>query len=377
MPRTFRIPALAIFMTLFTFSQCAFAAVMEKEIEAEGKAVGHTLRSKDEAVNRALRNAVEQGVGVLVDSETMVQNFELLDDKIYSETKGYVKSYEVISDNEGEDGIYRVRVKAVVALGALTKEVNAMGLIREKLNYPRVMVLIDDYIDGIAQPKHITAVAIEKAFMKNKFPVVSKDQMEKIKEKDATLSYKDPDKAAALGRRYGAEVVIVGQSTSDLLGASQPYGVSVYAYEARNEAKAVKTDNARVLAMDTSSKIARGSGRVPTANEALTLAAWSLSESFMKKIAEAWRNEAYNETSIQIICDNATIEKSGALKEALDGYREVKGVNERSLQNNVLELDVRFFGTSDQLAVFLSELKEPALEISAKTPSRIDIKFKD
>ncbi len=353
----------------------SFAAIMEKEIIAEGVAAGGSLQSKDAALNRALRNAVEQAVGTLIDSETMVRNFQLLDDKIYAEVKGYVKSYEIISDNLGEGGVYKIKVKADVALGALTKDVKALGIIRERLSYPRIMVLIDDYIDGIEQPRHIAAIQVEEIFMRNKFPVVSKEQTEKIKSKDATLAYADPEKAAALGRRYGAEVVIVGQATSDLIDTSQPYGVSVFAYESRVEAKAVKTDNAHVLALDAVSETARGSGRVPTANKALEAAAEKISNSLLKRIAEAWRSEIYNEIMIQLICENANLEKTIRLKKALSAIRDVRGVNERSFVNNILELDVRFFGTTDQLVRILSELREPVVEVTGKTPNRIDVRF--
>lgn len=356
-------------------SIAVFAAITEKEIIAEGLAAGGSLQSREAALNRALRNAVEQAVGALVDSETMVRNFQLLDDKIYSEVKGYVKSYEIISDNGGEGGTYSIRIKADVALGALTRDVKALGIIRERLSYPRVMVLIDDYIDGIEQPRHIAAIQIEKIFIRNNFPVVSKEQTEKIKMRDATLAYADPKKAAALGRRYGAEVVIVGRATSDLIDTSQPYGVSVFAYESRVELKAVKTDNAEVLALDTVSETARGSGRVPTANKALEAAAEKASRTFMRSIAEAWRSEIYNEIMIQLICENASLEKTASLKKALNAVRDVKGVNERSFVNNVLELDVRFFGSTDQLVTILSELKEPVVEVTDKTPNRIDIRF--
>lgn len=366
-----------VLISIVLFVAIAEAAIAEKEIMAEGVAAGGSLQSKDAALNRALRNAIEQAVGALVDSETMVRNFQLLDDKIYSEVKGYIKSYEIISDNKGEGGVYKIKVRAKVALGALTKNVKALGIIREKLNYPRVMVLIDDYIDGIEQPRHIVAVEIEKIFMRNKFPVVSKGQMEKIKARDATLAFAFPDKAAALGRRYGAEVVIVGQATSDLMETSQPYGVSVFAYESRVEAKAIKTDNAQVLAVDTISETARGSGRVPTANKALQTVSEKFSKNFMKRIAEAWRSEIYNEITIQLICENANLGKAKALKRALNAIRDVRGINERSFVNNILELDVRFFGTTDQLITILSELQKPHIETTGKTPNRIDIRFVD
>jgi len=43
--------------------------------------------------------------------------------------------------------------------------------------------------------------------------------------------------------------------------------------------------------------------------------------------------------------------------------------------NGILELDVRFFGTPDQCAAVLTELKDPIVKVTNKTPNRIDIKF--
>jgi hypothetical protein len=266
-------------------------------------------------------------------------------------------------------------VKAKVALGSLTKDVKALGIVREKMNYPRIMVLVNDNVDGIRKPGKITAPEIEKIFMRNKFPVISAQQMEAVRSRDVSVALFDQEKAAALGKRYGAEVVVIGEASSDLVDTSRPYGVSVYAYEARVEAKAVKTDNAQILAVDIASGTARGGGRVPTANKALVSAAEKISTGLLKRITEAWRSEIYNETSVQLICENADFKRSRDLKNALSEMDNVIGVNERSFTSDILEIDVRFYGTADQLAVVLSELKKPALEITGKTPSRIDIKF--
>lgn len=364
-----------ILVASVSISVVSFAALVEKEITADGMAAGSSLKAKDMALNRALRNAVEQGVGVFVDSETVVENFQVLDDNIYSEAKGYVKEYEVVSDNEGAGGIYRIKIKAKVALGALSKDVQGLGIIREKMNYPRVVVIIDDYIDGMEQPGKVAAGEIEKVFMQEKFPIVNKDQLEKIKQKDATVTYFDPLTAAALGRRYGAEVAIVGQASSNLVESSKPYGVSVFAYGGRVEVRAVKVDNAEVIVFDVAEAVERGSGRVATANKAIKAASDKLSESLMKRITEAWRDEVYNEMSILVICNNADMRKAKAFKESLSDMRDVQGVNERSLSGGVLELDVRFFGNSEQLAALISDKGDPSLEITGKTPNRIDIKF--
>ena len=93
----------------------SYADIIQKEITAEGMAPGSNDEARETAVNRALRKAVEEGVGVIIDSETIVGNYQILDDEIYSTVKGYVTGYEVVFDNGGEGGLYKVKLKATVA----------------------------------------------------------------------------------------------------------------------------------------------------------------------------------------------------------------------------------------------------------------------
>ena len=53
-----------------------------------GEGSANLLLARDEAVKRALRRAVEEGVGTLIDSESLAQNFQLLNDEVYSQVKG-------------------------------------------------------------------------------------------------------------------------------------------------------------------------------------------------------------------------------------------------------------------------------------------------
>jgi len=373
-------------LTLLLFcSPIAEAQVAEKVLEAEGAAAIRSqtpdglLRAKDEATNRALRAAVEKGVGALVDSETMVQNFQLLDDSIYSQVKGYVKSYDVLMDNHGADGIYRVRVRAVVALARLTKDIQALNIIREKKNNPRVMIVFNELIDGVQQQGNLAASTMERTFQRLDFPVIDKAQMQAIKERDAAISYANPAKAVALGRRFGAEVVIVGDATSDLVDSNIAYGVSVFAYEARLSAKAIKVDTGRILTTTSvSSGQVHGGGRVPTAKKAIEQASQQLARNLSSEIAEKWRSEVFNTVQVQIIAENANSSRRRKLKKNLTNIRGVQRVNERSFLNSILILDLDIDGAMwDGFEEVLEGLTQVGVEITGKTQNRINVRLYD
>ena len=350
------------------------AQVPEKVVTAEGMAAGSDLQARDEAINRALRRAIEQGVGSLVDSESMTQNYQLLDDKIYSHVKGYVKGYEIISDNEGADNIYRIKVEAVVALGLLNKDLRALNIIKEKKGNPRVMVLMREFVDGLDRPSELVQTEMEKIFLAKGFPVVDQSQMEMIKERDVALSYTNPKKAAVLGRQFGAEVVIVGQAESNLAESSMPYGVQVFAYTADITAKAIKTDTAAVMAVDSASGTERGSGRIPTANKALASAGRKMAGTMMYRIVEQWRSEVFNTVSIQLVIDNMQPADVDILKQDLYAIRGVVEVNERSLRNGVLIMDITVDGAIWQdFRKRLMNLPDIKFRFIAKSENKIEL----
>ncbi|MBN2189669.1 MAG: hypothetical protein JW728_00470 [Candidatus Aureabacteria bacterium] len=341
-----------------------------------GSAADCVLRAKDEALNRALRNAVEQAVGSVIDSETMVQNFQLLDDQVYSEVKGYVKSYEIISDNGGEGDIYQIGVKAVVSMGRLRKNLQALNIVKEKLNKPRIMIIFSEMVDGMTQPGETVQTGMEKSFLSNGFKLIDKSQMEAVKARDATLYYENPAEAASLGRRFGAEVVIVGQATADLIDSSQPYGVSVFAYEAQATAKAIDVDTAQVIASDGTSAQSRGGGRVPTARESMKKSGVELASKMMDQIVENWRSKVYNAMDIQIVGFNADSSNRISFEKALEGIRGVKSVNERSFSKGVVVIDVTIDGSLYKgFEEIITGFSDVGIEVKGKTQNRIDIEF--
>ncbi len=54
--------------------------------------------ARDNATEEALRKAVEQATGSVMENQTLVEIYQLLSDKIYSQSRGYVQSCEVITE---------------------------------------------------------------------------------------------------------------------------------------------------------------------------------------------------------------------------------------------------------------------------------------
>ncbi|MFC1576053.1 hypothetical protein ACFL3J_00115 [Candidatus Omnitrophota bacterium] len=242
-------------------------------------------------------------------------------------------------------------------------------------DYPKVMVVIDDFIDSVPQETHGVALKMEEIFAANGFPVVKREAVQKTDIDDVTLIYAHPGEIARVAKKYGAEVVIAGRATSDIVDTDLPYGKGVATYEARIQARVIKTSDARVIAMDKVLDTARAGEKNVAAEKALSGVAEKLSESLMVKISRAWEKRIYKTSTIRLACENADLIKTVTLKKALGTLRGITGVNEKSLVNGILELDVIYYGTTDSLVRVLRQQAEPLMEVSERGPNLIRIKF--
>jgi hypothetical protein len=366
-----RVLATTITVLLAMVASVALAQFSQKTIVAEGE--GET---KDEAVKRALRTAVEQGVGVLVDSETLVENKELLNDKIYTEVKGYVVSYKVLEETE-EEGLFSTKVEAIVSLENLRKSIKGLKIILEEKENPRFAVSFSEYIDGADLPSPELRPLFEKKLKEDQFEVIDIAQLEKIKERDATLNYEDPIQAAALGRRMGAEVLIIGEASAELGNVSVAHGVKVYSYSVNVTVKAIKTDTADIIAVESVSETERGGGtkgETGVARDALRTAGNKIYRKLTNKVIETWRSEVYNVTKFQIILMNADEEDRGVFVRNLEEISGIEKVIERSIVEDTVILDALVLGSATAtLPEKVLAMEDLPLELKDKSPNRMKV----
>jgi hypothetical protein len=101
--------------------------------EATGEAAimeGNRDKALQDATNAALREAVEQVAGVMVSSDTLTANSQLISDRILTNSAGYVRKYEILEKKE-DRGVMKVTVRAEVGTAELDKDLQAVqALIR-------------------------------------------------------------------------------------------------------------------------------------------------------------------------------------------------------------------------------------------------------
>ena len=146
--------------------------LLSKTLEVTGSATiysGNAGSAKNQALKNALRQAVEQGVGVFIDSNTLSQNYEVVKDEILSTSEGFVSNYDIIREGTTSGGIvYEVTLKVEVEEGRIKDKLSALRILHQKMGNKRLM-LIYQSSDSHAVPRDNGAVLTSMGVVRDEF----------------------------------------------------------------------------------------------------------------------------------------------------------------------------------------------------------------
>jgi len=174
--------------------------------ETEARGVG---LKRDDALRDALRNAIEQAVGVTLSSETRVENFMVISDAIATRTTGYIRSYNIVKEIPFPDR-YEVTIKAAVTTSALKADFNllarALGGVRFMVTYdPRQVKESERPLYDIAVEK-INEYLAERKYRyidRRRFESLQKEALKILESDQSEISY-----VQWLGLNSGAQFII-------------------------------------------------------------------------------------------------------------------------------------------------------------------------
>ncbi len=109
--------------------------------------------ARKQALNNALRDSVKQGVGLLLDSQTVVKNWAVIRDEVYSSARGFVKGYKILRDEE-KGGDWIIEIDAEVSSGDLKDKLSELRILHQKMGNKRLMVLYKPEHPDALDEKH-------------------------------------------------------------------------------------------------------------------------------------------------------------------------------------------------------------------------------
>ena len=120
----------------------------------------------EEAKKLALRDAVEKAAGVMIQGDSMTLNSQLVRDRVFSTSQGYVKKHDVVS-KKNERGVITVTVRAEVGKGDLDKELAAVKDLVNRMGRKKMIIMINEQsVDdkGVATTSATLATGLTDVF---------------------------------------------------------------------------------------------------------------------------------------------------------------------------------------------------------------------
>jgi hypothetical protein len=331
-------------------------------------------KARDEAVNDALRKAVEQGVGTFVTAELTVEQQKLVEERIFTESKGYIQSYKVVREGSKDD-LYEVEVSALVKMGKLSGDLESIGLLIRKKENPRVMVVaysretntspLGVELEGNRNVEN----QIESALLQKGFQLVDAGQVNRKKQLEGLLLKGDPTRAGKMARDFGAEVLVEAEVRRTFAGERQVYGRNIRFFSNEVRVKALETDTAKILYSGYKTRPASGAEAFLPLEEATS----ELIDEMTAGILEQWRKDVFQAGSYQIEVAGISFNDLSKFKDGLKKIRGVNAVQVRSFQSGHASLEVKYQGSAQELAERIGAMKSLRPEIKGLQANTIEV----
>ena len=322
--------------------------------------------TKDESLHDAQRNAVSQALGVMLSSQTMVENFVLLEDKILTKVQGYVKEYKIISQTCGQTECTTI-ISAKVEKAELADDVAALAHILPRMNFPTIVVSIaqkelTSKLGSVGLDMSTVELAIGSAMSQKGFNIAEASALEAEKMRQANLAKMTGNaRSSALEiASHLAQVIVSGQAVVQDNGPS-PFNDKIHSYGAFLSVKAYQTGTGQLLASTSAEANAPHHSFAIGSQKVLEKAAVKATEKLSDQIIQAWLNDCYNDHDITLVVENIPFGKLNVLKKMISSQiAGVTRVNQKSYLQKRAELLVGWRNCNTQR--FAEKLSEtPAL----------------
>lgn len=344
-------------------------------VEVEGYASivgGRKDQAREAALQNAFRRAVEQVVGVALESKTVVKDSELLNDKIFSKSHGFIKTYRIV-DEKVEGDAYRIMVFASVSRYKLEQGLDDAGLLLKKLGKPRIaVVVLEQSSDGGQVPGGVVENHIIAGMGKRGYALVDRQAMLAVEHEAVRGQGDHTDAVVRAAAAGGAEVVIVGQATAR--SASALSGTNLRPIQVTVTCRAVEVDSGELLATVTATQQALHVNPATASNEAFQKAATELTENLQRQMIAAWTKRLTGLRTLRMAVSAIPHADIRRLQEALkEQMSQVEAVHDRGYQGQQLRLDLEVTGGFKELVDELASLglEQGSLKITGYSAGQV------
>lgn len=371
-------------LSLFT-GESALAKIVTVQVTGEVAEVAGDRAATEAAVKReARRRAVEEGAGTLVQSNTIVRNYQMVSDEIATTAKGVI-SNEEWGDMKVNGGVASISLTAKVSPVAIE---NAICTVIKANHNPSIAFLFIEKSGDENQPwvtsqaeRGLIESLLTEAFLDNCFSIVESGV--KITEVGANGDIPQSAINDAI-KNSGAQWILAGTGKVTRVGAGQNVlgkgGMKSYSIMATGRLINAETNQVVVSASEqkTLLGISPGAairGKPKGGNRVVD----SLMNQFVSKIGERWASDLVNASKVSVtvhgIKNFAAAKKFSKTVESSVANAQA---TRRSLKKGVAVYDIDVDGGADALAENIDGKKvgKFTIEVQEVTNGKVVLQLK-
>ncbi|HBK27997.1 MAG TPA: hypothetical protein DDY92_05570 [Dialister sp.] len=340
--------------------------------------------SQSEAEGDALRNAIEKAVGVLVDSQTLVSKNTVLQDEIYTQSKGFITNYNVVNQQQNGNG-WEVTVNADVddsPNSKLMSELTRLGIIDVKLRNPKIAVYIPEHHIQYRIPDPAGETAVIKSLVEAGFTnviaaspkavMINPNSYGWLWKPIVQINVEDMRSAA---RFFDADILIIGEAFSEGVGdvgqwIPGHHRTGMQSCRARVEAKMYVATTGQIIAADGKYGSGADISQSVASKKALATAGEQLGEYFLDKLMETGSG---NRQGIEVVVLGASASKVSLVQSAMNRVSKIKNVQMSSYSQGKGVFSVQYSGAPQTLFKEIQAATDADLEMKAASYNTLTI----
>lgn len=295
------------------------------------------------AQDDALRKAVEQGAGMLIKSKSKTENFVLVSDQVYSESRGFVSSFKELSKQKNPDGTWQVTISAVVSKKLIESKVAQYEMLMDRVGRPKIMILMKTVRNGAVKKTTEVEQAVQMPFLEAQFEMVDAEQLAANKKRALNVAVLEDNQGAMvdIAREVGADVLIRGHAIIQDEPGSRPY---LHKVNMNMTLRAIRVSNAILLANSVENYIGRKASLRDTPisifGRTAKIVGVKTGKILRMKMMKKWAFEQQNRIVVELVLHDAEFADGDMLSEWLEEQDWVKSVGETRLDAGKLRMTI-------------------------------------
>jgi len=321
---------------------------------------GREVVAREKAMDEAKRAAIEQAVGTMVESRTVVEDFQVVKDQIFSRTSGYLKNINVLEEKKSDLGTYEVTIQAEVEIADLVNDLDRFHKILGWQKNPRIAIVIEPTLaKEYLAAGHKTAGLLTTRLKDDGFNVFKCSGLSDIQ----------------MGLLVGLNLELSSKGTKfqDLDLTLNEVSLSANIY---------RPGDGEIIAAASAVKSLPGENRLQALDKGARLCVDSIWKDLRRKLTATWEKELYGEREVFLIVKNLS-SHAGAEETAFVLKSDISGILDSGLityRDGTAEFGLKYRGWPEQLVneLQMSHFKNKCFDadLEAISGNKIIIKIK-